>query len=86
MKIDHIAIAVDDVEESAKIYQQALGADHVEFDASSRALVWLKSSGITGDRELTYASDALKWAASTYVVAALAAVTYLLYYVAMLRD
>ena len=58
----------------------------VEFDASSRALVWLKSSGITGDRELTYASDALKWAASTYVVAALAAVTYLLYYVSMLRD
>ena len=32
MKIDHIAIAVDDVEESAKIYQQALGADHVEFE------------------------------------------------------
>ena len=32
MKIDHIAIAVDNVEESAKIYQQALGADHVEFE------------------------------------------------------
>ena len=32
MKIDHIAIAVNDVEESAKIYQQALGADHVEFE------------------------------------------------------
>jgi methylmalonyl-CoA/ethylmalonyl-CoA epimerase len=32
MKIDHIAIAVDDVEESAKVYQQALGADHVEFE------------------------------------------------------
>ena len=32
MKIDHIAIAVDDVEESAKIYQQGLGADHVEFE------------------------------------------------------
>jgi methylmalonyl-CoA/ethylmalonyl-CoA epimerase len=32
LKIDHIAIAVDDVEESAKIYQQALGADHVEFE------------------------------------------------------
>ncbi len=32
MKIDHIAIAVDDVEESAKIYQKALGADHVEFE------------------------------------------------------
>ena len=32
MKIDHIAIAVDNVEESAKIYQQALGADNVEFE------------------------------------------------------
>ncbi len=32
MKIDHIAIAVDNVEESAKIYQQALGADHAEFE------------------------------------------------------
>jgi len=58
----------------------------VEFDASRRALVWLRSSGITSEQELTYADDALKWAASTYVVAALAAATYLLYYVAMLRD
>ena len=57
----------------------------VEFDASRRALVWLRSSGITSEKELTYADDALKWAASTYVVAALAAVTYLLYYIA-LRD
>ncbi len=32
MKIDHIAIAVNDVEESAKVYQQALGVDHVEFE------------------------------------------------------
>ena len=32
MKIDHIAIAVHDVEESAKIYQQALGVDEVEFE------------------------------------------------------
>ena len=32
MKIDHIAIAVNDVEESAKVYQQALGADRVEFE------------------------------------------------------
>ena len=32
MKIDHIAIAVNNVEESAKVYQQALGADHVEFE------------------------------------------------------
>ncbi len=58
----------------------------VEFDASKRALVWLRQSGITSEQELTYADDALKWAASTYVVAALAAVTYLLYYVSMLRD
>ena len=58
----------------------------VEFDASRRALVWLRSSGITSEKELTYAKDALKWAASTYVVAALAAATYLLYYVSMLRD
>ena len=58
----------------------------VEFDASRRALVWLRTSGITSDKELVYADDALKWAASTYVVAALAAATYLLYYVSMLRD
>jgi Zn-dependent membrane protease YugP len=58
----------------------------VEFDASRRALVWLRSSGITSDQELNYADDALKWAASTYVVAALAAATYLLYYVSMFRD
>ena len=57
----------------------------VEFDASSRALIWLRSSGITNEQELTYADDALKWAARTYLVAALAAVTYLLYYIA-LRD
>ena len=32
MKIDHIAIAVNDVEESAKVYQQALGVDEIEFE------------------------------------------------------
>jgi hypothetical protein len=57
----------------------------VEFDASRRALVWLRSSGITNEQELTYADDALKWAARTYLVAALAAVTYLLYYIALRR-
>ena len=57
----------------------------VEFDASKRALVWLRSSGITNEQELTYADDALKWAARTYLVAALAAVTYLLYYIALRR-
>jgi len=58
----------------------------VEFDASRRALVWLRSSGITNEEELSHANDALRWAASTYVVAALAAATYLLYYVSLLRD
>ena len=58
----------------------------VEFDASRKALVWLRSSGITNDQELIYANDALKWAASTYIVAALAAVTYLFYYMSMLKD
>jgi Zn-dependent membrane protease YugP len=58
----------------------------VEFDASRRALIWLRSSGITSEKELTYAADALKWAASTYVVAALAAATYLLYYISILKD
>jgi methylmalonyl-CoA/ethylmalonyl-CoA epimerase len=32
MKIDHVAIAVNDVEEASKIYQQALGADNIEFE------------------------------------------------------
>ena len=32
MKIDHIAIAVNDVEESAKVYQESLGVDNVEFE------------------------------------------------------
>ena len=58
----------------------------VEFDASRRALVWLKSSNITNDEELVMAEDALKWAASTYVVAAIAAASYLLYYIALARD
>ena len=57
----------------------------VEFDASRRALIWLKSSNITNNEEIVFAEDALKWAASTYVIAALAAVTYLLYYIALRR-
>ena len=58
----------------------------VEFDASKRALVWLKSSGISNNEEIKYADDALQWAARTYLVAALAAITYLLYYLSILRD
>ena len=58
----------------------------VEYDASKRALKWLKSSNITNTKELIYSEDALKWAARTYLVAALASVTYLLYYLSILRD
>ena len=58
----------------------------VEYDASNRALIWLKSTNITNTEEIKYADDALKWAARTYLVAALAAVTYLLYYLSILRD
>ena len=58
----------------------------VEFDASRRALIWLKNSNISNQEEITYSEDALKWAASTYVVAALAAAAYLLYYLAILKD
>ena len=58
----------------------------VEFDASRRALIWLKNSNISNEQEIKYSEDALKWAASTYVVAALAAAAYLLYYLAILRD
>ena len=58
----------------------------VEYDASNRALIWLKSTNITNKEEIKYANDALKWAARTYLVAALAAITYLLYYLSILRD
>lgn len=53
----------------------------VEFDASNRALAWLESANITHSREEhDGAKDALKWAAMTYVVAALASLATLLYY------
>lgn len=53
----------------------------VEFDASRRALVWINSAGITRSTENTQAKDALKWAALTYVVAALASLATLAYYI-----
>lgn len=55
----------------------------VEFDASKRALAWLNSKGMVKKDEYPMTKDALKWAASTYVVAALASVATLLYYVQM---
>lgn len=53
----------------------------VEFDASKRALAWIEARGIVTSREHEMAKDALKWAAMTYVVAAIGAITMLLYYV-----
>jgi uncharacterized protein len=53
----------------------------VEFDASKRALAWIESRGIVTRQEHGMAKDALKWAAMTYVVAAIGALTTLLYYV-----
>lgn len=53
----------------------------VEFDASRRALAWLETTNVTNTAEYPKAKDALKWAAMTYVVAALAAVVTLIQYI-----
>jgi Zn-dependent membrane protease YugP len=53
----------------------------VEFDASKRALAWVRTRNIVTTDEYGMAQDALKWAAMTYVVAAIGAITTLLYYV-----
>lgn len=53
----------------------------VEFDASNRALAWLQHTNVTDAREYPMAKDALKWAAMTYVVAAVASVVTLAQYI-----
>ena len=53
----------------------------VEFNASKRALAWLQSSNSLSQAELGQAKEALSWAASTYVVAALSSLVTLLYYI-----
>jgi Zn-dependent membrane protease YugP len=53
----------------------------VELDASRRALAWLNRGNVTSDREYPQAKDALKWAALTYVVAALASIATLVQYI-----
>jgi Zn-dependent membrane protease YugP len=60
----------------------------VEFDASNRALAWIEDKNIARPEELSDSKDALKWAAMTYVVAALSSLVTLLYYASMLlgRD
>ena len=60
----------------------------VEFDASKRALAWIDNNGIVTTQEYAGAKDALKWAAMTYVVAALGAIANLIFWILMLlgRD
>lgn len=58
----------------------------VEVNASSRAVAWLSQAGITDDRTRPMAIDALKWAAYTYVVAALGSLATLLYYIGLARG
>lgn len=53
----------------------------VEFDASNRALAWMTTEGVVTSQEHEMAKDALKWAALTYVVAALGSLAQLMYWV-----
>lgn len=53
----------------------------VEIDASRRALAWLSNAGITSYQNHDKAQDALKWAAYTYVIAALGSLATLMYYI-----
>ena len=55
----------------------------VEFNASRRALAWLESSNSLDATQVAQAKEALKWAASTYVVAALSSLVTLLYYIGL---
>ena len=58
----------------------------VEFDASRRALAWLDTRSIVTKDELVMSKDALWWAASTYVIAALSSLATLIYYLGILNS
>lgn len=58
----------------------------VEYDASNRALAWLENKNIVTQEELTGSKDALKWAARTYLVAALGSLATLLYFIMMFLN
>lgn len=58
----------------------------VEFDASNRALAWLEKENMVTQEEHAGAKDALKWAARTYVVAALGSLATLLYFVMIFMN
>ncbi len=55
----------------------------VEYDASNRALAWLENRNMVTGQEYDGAKDALKWAARTYVVAALGSLATLLYFISL---
>jgi len=55
----------------------------VEFDASRRALLWIRENRVVNESEFGMSKDALKWAALTYVVAAIGSLATLLYYVSV---
>lgn len=55
----------------------------VEYDASNRALAWLENKNMLTQEEHAGAKDALKWAARTYLVAALGSLATLLYFISM---
>ncbi len=55
----------------------------VEYDASNRALAWLKNKNMLNQAEYAGAEDSLKWAARTYVVAAIGSIGTLLYYISI---
>lgn len=58
----------------------------VEYDASNRALKWMEQNRVTTSYEHDKAKDALKWAARTYLVAALASVANLLYFIMIFMN
>lgn len=58
----------------------------VEINASSRAIAWLTNTGVTDYQTRPMAIDALKWAAYTYVIAAIGSLATLLYYIGIARN
>ena len=58
----------------------------VEYNASNRALAWLEESGLLYGKELDGAKISLRWAARTYLVAALSAIASILYYITLING
>jgi Zn-dependent membrane protease YugP len=58
----------------------------VEYNASARAIRWLEGSGVLNPEQMQGATVSLRWAARTYLVAALSAIATLLYYLGFARD